>query len=304
MVPCGELSRTEGPREPREPTGVNLLDAVYSRPVATKFGIVDYGRRLERLLVAQRDVSAILTHSGEAGSARAFFVESVLRRVLPPNVVIGSGEIVDERGARSKQQDLLLYRSNFPVIDSLAGAHLYLAEGVLATIEVKSKLTGEEIERASDNITSVKKLHVSDAGLGQAEDVAGGQLRLEDMTMDALVGRVSRGIDPVPMEDPLLVAADERIWTYIFAFDGLGVDTLIEHADTHGWMRGDGPDCVCVVGKAFGSGVDTPISPQRKPENGESFLIDETETPLGWWLGHMLWMLSRPYRRPLLRPYF
>src|SRR5262245_10510432 len=112
------------------------------------FSIIEYGKRLQEVLIAQRNVSEILEHKGERGTAREFFVESVLKRFLPPHVVIGSGEIVDGNGRRSRQQDLLLYRSNFPVIDSLAGAHLYLAEGVLATIEVKSILNLDEVKRA------------------------------------------------------------------------------------------------------------------------------------------------------------
>jgi hypothetical protein len=82
--------------------------------MTSRFGLIDYGRRLEQVLQAQRDVSAILQHSGEAGRAREFFVESVLRRVLPFDVVIGSGEIVDRRGGRSKQKTYCCIETTFP----------------------------------------------------------------------------------------------------------------------------------------------------------------------------------------------
>jgi hypothetical protein len=47
------------------------------------------------------------------------------------------------------------------VIDSLAGSHVYLAEGVLATIEVKSKLDEAEIQRVTRNIASVTETAAS-----------------------------------------------------------------------------------------------------------------------------------------------
>lgn len=272
--------------------------------MADRFGIVDYGRRLEQVLLAQREVSAILHHAGESGRAREFFVESVLRRVLPPDVVIGSGEIVDRLGGRSKQQDLLLYRNNFPVIDSLAGTHLYLAEGVLATVEVKSNLDEKEMIRATENIASVTALDVSLLGLGEADDVLGGEQGLDAFAPDRIASKLARGGDPISKEDPLLVTAEERIWCYVFAFDSVRVETLVAHAGKHGWSRGDGPHCLCVLGKALGVSTDVPIRIERPATNGEVFLIEETTTPLGWWLGHMLWTLARTYRRPVLRPYF
>jgi hypothetical protein len=269
--------------------------------MSSKFGLIDYGRRLEPVLRAQRDVSAILQHSGEAGRAREFFVESVLRRVLPSDVVIGSGEIVDGQGGRSKQQDLLLYRNNFPVIDSLAGSHVYLAEGVLATIEVKSKLDEVEMERVTKNVASVLALDVSLLGLSAEADIHGAVYRLGSTE-----------------HEPFLVPAEERIWSFVFAFESIAVDTLTRHAETNGWLHGKGPDCVCVLGKLYGARADAPspveraktddqnltIMPMETPLDDKNLTIMPMEAPLGWWLAHMLWTLARPYRRPLLRPYF
>jgi hypothetical protein len=72
----------------------------------------------------------------------------------------------------------------------------------------------------------------------------------------------------------------------------------------HGWLGGSGPDCVCVVGSAFGARKDAPICPERELLPGEVFAIDANTEPLGWWLGHAIWAaLNRPYRLPYLRPY-
>ena len=263
--------------------------------MASGFDIVDYGRRLERVLLAQREVSAIINHRGEIGSAREFFVESILRRFLPANVVVGRGEIVDGDGGRSRQQDLLLYRDNFPVMDSLAGSHIYLAEGVLATIEVKSSLSGEDVAEATKNIASVRGLRVSDRGLGGAARVSGAESSLEGL---------SDPLDVSGTEDPLLSPAEERIWSFVFAFDGPTAETLVKHARDNSWLDGSGPDCVCVLGKAFGASHSTPIRPASEPKDGESFSMEAATEPLGWWLGHLVWVLNRCYRRPHLRPYY
>jgi hypothetical protein len=270
--------------------------------MAKSFSIIDYGKRLEGVLLAQREVSSIIGHPGEVGAAREFFVESVLKRFLPRDVVIGRGEIVDGGGGRSRQQDLLLYRSNFPIIDSLAGAHLYLAEGVLATIEVKSSLDDQGIRQATENIASVRELTLSYVGLGEPPHVEGAPVGLEAVSRAAAANRIMAESEPLPRQEPELKVADERIWTYVFGFAGVEHDTLTKDAAKHAWPKGQGPDCLCVLGKAFGATTDMPISPARPP-SGPAFHIKETSEPLGWWLANLLWVLRRRPRVPVLRPY-
>jgi hypothetical protein len=176
---------------------------------------------------------------------------------------------------------------------------------VLATIEVKSELNEKEIGRASENIESVRKLNPSAVGLGHAQRVDGAELDVDDLARENLAERILGGRDPLPMEDPLLRIAEERIWTYVFAFDGVSYETLNQHVVTHGWSRGEGPDCLCVLGNAFGSSPDAPIRTDREPSAGERFLVESTEKPLGWLLGHLVWAtLRRHHREPVLRPYF
>lgn len=278
--------------------------------MATSF-IMDYARRLERVLLAQRDVSGILKHHGEAGAAREFFVESILRRVLPASIVVGCGEIIDRTGARSKQQDLLLYRDNFPIIDSLAGSHVYFAEGVLATIEVKSLLTGDEIGRATENIRSVA-LETGEDGLVNHEPVEGGDLSMEDWSQASMARRLLQGRG-APQTDPLLSPPAERIWTFVFAFGGLSLATTRDHARQCGWYgTSDGPDGLCVLGGSkgtdsklgiFGANRESPFRSATPGADGDAFFIDETEDALGWWLANLIWVVSRPGRWPLLRPY-
>jgi hypothetical protein len=126
------------------------------------FDLLEYGKSIERLMEQWHShTRVVLRQSSDLGSAREHFVKGILENVLPKSVIVGSGEIVDGLGARSPQQDVIIYRSDFPVIASLAPVNTYLAEGVIATVEVKSDLsTGEpnQLSVAFKNIKGVLAL--------------------------------------------------------------------------------------------------------------------------------------------------
>jgi hypothetical protein len=93
------------------------------------------------------------------GSAREFFVARVLRSILPPSVHIGSGRVFNEEGKRSKQIDVVVYDSRYPVFEVQEGQGLYLIEGTIATIEVRSTIVNQvDLDTAINNGRSVWKL--------------------------------------------------------------------------------------------------------------------------------------------------
>jgi hypothetical protein len=105
------------------------------------FDFLGYCDSLEKVMLAWHDHSRqTFKHSGNLGSAREYFIGEILNRFLPGSVVVGSGEIIDGK-ERSGQQDIIIYRSDFPVLAGFDSVNTYLIEGVIATIEVKSDLT-------------------------------------------------------------------------------------------------------------------------------------------------------------------
>lgn len=107
------------------------------------------------------EVSAsISNHSDILGDARESFIRDVLSKFLPATVHVGTGQIVDAGGNTSKQIDVVIYRKDFPILRSFGNADVYLVEGVLATIEVKSTLDKAKLVEALDNGRSVKDLRV------------------------------------------------------------------------------------------------------------------------------------------------
>jgi hypothetical protein len=107
------------------------------------------------------DQSAIASgHSGAKGLTREEIVLSFLEKYLPRSVIsVGSSEVVDIEGGRSKQCDILVLDPSAPplFIGEGTGHRVVPAECVYAVIEVKSKLTTNELRGACENILSVKR---------------------------------------------------------------------------------------------------------------------------------------------------
>ena len=98
--------------------------------------------------------------STNLGNVREHFIKEVLSNFLPKSVTVGSGEITDGE-QRSSQQDIIIYRSEFPVLSGFSLVNTYMIEGVIATIEVKSNLsagTPNGLQSAFQNVATVLRL--------------------------------------------------------------------------------------------------------------------------------------------------
>jgi hypothetical protein len=140
------------------------------------FNFLAYVTSIEKMMTAWHDYSqVVLQNSTNLGGAREHFIKEILSTFLPKGVVVGSGEITDgER--RSGQQDVIIYRSDFPVLTGFGGVNTFLIEGVIATIEVKSDLsTGSPIGIISANKNVASVLSLTNTALkikGTAEEFA------------------------------------------------------------------------------------------------------------------------------------
>jgi hypothetical protein len=113
-----------------------------------------------RLLCSSR-VPSIAGHPIHKGAPREAFVREFLVAHLGTRAAIGTGEIVDassRAGGPRNQIDIVVYKSEFPKIDLGGGIHAFLAESVIATIEVKSTLTKSGLEKATKSAVAVKAL--------------------------------------------------------------------------------------------------------------------------------------------------
>lgn len=92
------------------------------------------------------------------GNERELLIEALLKRALPSNIRYGSGVIMDSRGHKTGQVDIVLECQNSFSLPITSGKQrLYFADTVAAAIEVKSDLNKQKIE-AFEQSHSVQKL--------------------------------------------------------------------------------------------------------------------------------------------------
>lgn len=101
-----------------------------------------------------------INHNGIKGTIREqSVVESLLRKYLPKKYDIGAGIVVNSEGGQSKQQDIVIFDAfTCPLLYNEENVKVFPVECVYATIEVKSTLTKEELEKSLKNVESVREL--------------------------------------------------------------------------------------------------------------------------------------------------
>lgn len=90
--------------------------------------------------------------------AKETFIRVVLHPFLPDNFGIGSGHVIDALGNKSNEQDIIIYRRDYPQLNLPGGSDIFLYESVLATIQVKTKLVRKTLFEALDQCASMADL--------------------------------------------------------------------------------------------------------------------------------------------------
>jgi hypothetical protein len=118
---------------------------------------------VEDHLLSISRIPANTGHSLHKGTPREAFIREYLESHLNQNLAIGTGEIIDadsQPNVPRNQIDIVIYRRDYPRLSFGGGIHGFLAESVVATIEVKSTLDSDELLksiRAARNVKSLKK---------------------------------------------------------------------------------------------------------------------------------------------------
>lgn len=100
-----------------------------------------------------------LTHSGLKGGEFEEIFRRFLRDYLPKSLAISTGQVIDSLGGASRQLDVIISdTAKAPIFYSSVHNRVIPVECVYAVIEVKAHLDGAELERAVENMVSVKSL--------------------------------------------------------------------------------------------------------------------------------------------------
>lgn len=119
--------------------------------------IRDYASALVKGFIGQAHSISTMQHNLTKGQLRELFVTNILKPFLSSQFDVGTGIIVNQKGEESQQTDIVIYDTRIiPPFIKEQNIGVYPAESVIAAIEVKSRLTREEIESAE---LSARKLH-------------------------------------------------------------------------------------------------------------------------------------------------
>ena len=116
---------------------------------------------VEQGLLALSRIPANAGHALHLGTPREAFVRSFLANHISERVAVGTGEIIDANSRPQEarnQHDVGIFKRDYPRLDFGAGISAFLAESVVATIEVKSTLREEDIIAATDAAVRAKAL--------------------------------------------------------------------------------------------------------------------------------------------------
>lgn len=87
------------------------------------------------------ELSGGISHKGEKGALREYFMAELIRPCIPTQFGVGSGIVVDAYGGKSRQSDVIIYdRRILPPIMLAGDRGIFPIDSVLVVIEVKSIL--------------------------------------------------------------------------------------------------------------------------------------------------------------------
>lgn len=110
-------------------------------------------------------INKSIGHTTTQGEENENELRNLLIDFLPSNYGIGSGIIIGTDGTASKQIDIIIYDKNRADYTLSANSKIFLADHVIAVIEIKTTYgtgTNSSLSQALENIQSVKSLKMAD----------------------------------------------------------------------------------------------------------------------------------------------
>jgi hypothetical protein len=116
----------------------------------------------KQLTDRRAETRTALRQGADKGAHAEQALRLILARYLPKKFSVGQGEVIDTEGRRSAQTDIIVANEYQPIIYPETEPGIFFIEGVDAAGEVKSILTGDELDRAVANSKRFKTLKALD----------------------------------------------------------------------------------------------------------------------------------------------
>jgi len=202
------------------------------------FDLTDaFFKRQEKLRI-DLGLADIATHAGTKGDETELNWLRMLEQLLPRRYGTTKAFVVDAKGFRSEQIDVVIHDRHFsPLLFEVGGAKYIPAESVYAAFEVKQDLDKGNLEYAAEKVETVRRLHRTTVNVPHA----GG--RFDPVVPRRIIGGLlaRRSQWTPPFGEPFkscLCALDERDADGITF--GLDIGCAVEHGgfavnrDEHG----------------------------------------------------------------------
>jgi hypothetical protein len=135
-------------------------------------------------LEAYYKLTASIDHNGEKGGFREYFVNQMIRPLLPVHFGLSSGIIMDRNGRQSRQCDVIVYDTRLmPPILRTEGRGVFPIDCVLYVIEVKSKLSSSHLAEAAESASRISARYLAD----NTENLSGMEILNPGRTPDKIV---------------------------------------------------------------------------------------------------------------------
>lgn len=208
----------------------------------------------KRLQLSLEEARSAIPHALSKGQALEESLRTFLRQQLPASIGITTGLIFDSCGAFSKQLDVILYDvATTPMIFESPehGTRVVPAEGVIAVIEVKTRLRPSMLDDIFANASSVKNLSKT-AYMDTADFVFGGtnlygSLRKVCPTIYSVFSFESEGNQAIASKlasENALLPFTERIDNVCMLDFGIALNRLASGQDS--FLPEDGASTVCL----------------------------------------------------------
>lgn len=122
---------------------------------------LDYRKSISNELISIKDrLRHIIEdkHWGEEGRYKEIILSETLRNLLPQNVTVATGFVMVEGNIISTQIDIIIYRTDYPVLFKIADFVVVAKDSVIGIVEVKTKLGRDNIKEAIEKSHNNGKL--------------------------------------------------------------------------------------------------------------------------------------------------
>ena len=120
--------------------------------------LASHFERIQRRLEAEGDAAKSFTHGLNRGQIREAFIREFLEQNISDTWGIGTGEIIHKGSAAEvrNQLDIVVHNKRLPKLSFAQGIDLFFIESVSSFIEIKSKLTKDDLRKTAAATKKIK----------------------------------------------------------------------------------------------------------------------------------------------------